>query len=325
MTATTQPQLIWNVSLDNLPPDDPGAQIANLTKRIEALEDQLASVAKRQYLPRPPFAVPHVATAFMPYSTCSAADFLHPRYLEICGLLKHRFQWHRKLWEWVFVTHQLIESGLVMPGSRGLVFGVAHERLPALFASMGAKIVATDAPIELGERVGWKDSNQHVSALSDIRFTDIVDGDVFDANVSYQACDMNNIQAELVDFDFNWSSCCFEHLGDLEAGIQFVINAVEKTLRVGGIAVHTTEFNLSSNVETAESGVTVIYRRRDIEELIHRLRERGHIVQPLTIAPDSHYWDFHVDAPPYSHEPHLKLLLGQYVATSVGIVVQRGW
>ena len=189
---------------------------------------------------------------------------------------------------------------------------------------MGAKIVATDAPNDVGMKVGWVGSGQHISALKEIRYPYIVDGDVFDSNVTYQTCDMNNIQAELNGFDFNWSSCCFEHLGSLEAGIQFVINAVEKTLRIGGVAVHTTEFNLSSDIETSETGVTVIYRRRDIIELVQRLRDRGHIVKPFMVAPDTHYWDFHVDIPPYLQEPHLKLLLQQYVATSVGIVVQRG-
>lgn len=310
--------------MTDLPPEDVREEIVNLKNRVDALESQLAMANKRQYLPSPPFPIPSSALPFMPFSTCSAADFLHPRYLEICELIKHPFQWHRKLWEWVFVIHHLLDAGVVQPGSKGLVFGVGHERLPALFASMGAKIVATDAPNDVGMKVGWVGSGQHISALKEIRYPYIVDGDVFDSNVTYQTCDMNNIQAELNGFDFNWSSCCFEHLGSLEAGIQFVINAVEKTLRIGGVAVHTTEFNLSSDIETSETGVTVIYRRRDIIELVQRLRDRGHIVKPFLVAPDTHYWDFHVDIPPYLQEPHLKLLLQQYVATSVGIVVQRG-
>ena len=261
----------------------------------------------------------------MAFSTCNASDFLHPRFQAICGLIRHPFAWHRKLWEWVFVGHHLLESGIVKPGSRGLVFGVGNERLPALFAGMGASIVATDAPISVSEIWGWNASGQHATALNEIRYTDIVDGSVFDANVTFQTCDMNNIQPELHGFDFNWSSCCFEHLGDLEAGIQFVINAVEKTLRVGGVAVHTTEFNLSSNDKTVESGVVSIYRRRDMEDLVQRLRERGHIVEPFTVAPNSYFWDFHVDLPPFKkQDPHLKLVLSEYVATSAGIVVRRG-
>lgn len=280
---------------------------------------------QRQYLPPSElFPMRAMASPFMEFSTCSANDFLHPRYLEICELMKHPFMWHRKLWEFVFVTHHLLESGLVKPGNKGLVFGVGKERLPALFASMGAQIMATDAPVDIGERQGWNKSGEHISSLTQIRYTEIVDGEIFDKNVFFQPCDMTNIQPGLCDFDFNWSSCCFEHLGSLEAGIEFVINAVEKTLRVGGVAVHTTEFNLSSNDDTVTKGGTVIYRRKDIEELVQRLRDRGHIVKPFVIGDGSHYWDFHVDVPPYSQDPHLKLLLMGYVCTSVGIVVHRG-
>jgi hypothetical protein len=300
----------------------------SLWKRITVLEHQLKESVgvppRGKYLPSPPFTQVSKPGVFMPYSTCSAADFLHPRFLEIAKMIKIGFVWHRKLWEWVFIIHHLIESGLLREGNRGLVFGVGSEKLPALFAGMGAEIVATDAPAEIGEEKGWKRTGQHSSGLSQIRYTDLVDGNVFDLKVSYRTCDMNNIAPDLTGFDFNWSSCCFEHLGNLEAGMQFVVDATEKTLRVGGLAVHTTEFNLSSNNETLEQGDTVIYRRRDMEELVQCLRDRGHIVQPLVVAPDCHYWDFHIDVPPYTETPHLKLMLDRFVATSVGLVVRRG-
>jgi len=276
------------------------------------------------YLPQPPFFYPDGPGGFMQFSNCTAADFLHPRFSEICGLLEHGFTYHRKLWEWVYIIHHLLESGIVKPGARGLVFGVGSEKLPAFFASLGASIVATDAPAEIGEANGWSATGQHSASLDNLRHADLIDTATFDRLVTYESCDMNAISGHLQDFDFNWSSCCFEHLGDLEAGMQFIINAVEKTLRIGGIAVHTTEFNLSSNDETVESGHTVIYRRRDMEELIRRLRERGHQAEELRLAPDAHPLDYHVDAPPYSHHPHIKLMLSQYVATSIGIVVRRG-
>jgi SAM-dependent methyltransferase len=260
----------------------------------------------------------------MRYSTCCADDFLHPRFVKICQQLHHPFRWHRKLWEWVFIVHHLFETGLVKPGSRGLVFGVGKERLPALFAGLGANIVATDAPIDIGVTDGWIETGQHVSGLGQIRYTDVVDGALFDRNVSFQTCDMRNIDPELNGFDFNWSSCCFEHLGSLGAGMEFVINAVENTLREGGVAVHTTEYNLSSNDHTIDEGETVIYRRRDIDELVSRLRDRGHLVKAIVIAPNSHYFDFHVDTPPFTDLFHLKLQLWEYVSTSIGIVVQRG-
>ncbi|WP_230941679.1 hypothetical protein [Burkholderia multivorans] len=311
------------------------ADIDSLAERIARLESTCRQLLERveqepraaeppSFVPVPPFTRTSEPGEFMPFSTCSVADFYHPRLLEICAMLNHHFVFHRKLWEWVFVVHHLLESGKVKPGARGLVFGVGSERLPALFAKLGAQIVATDAPEDIGESKGWKATGQHSATLSQIRYEDIVDGSVFDERVSYETCDMNHIPDHLRDFDFNWSSCCFEHLGNLEAGKQFVINAVEKCLRVGGVAVHTTEFNLTSDDDTLESGQTVLYRRRDLLDLVGRLRSRGHDVRPFVVAPDSHPLDFHVDAPPYKSIPHLKLAYEKYVVTSAGLVVTRG-
>jgi hypothetical protein len=231
---------------------------------------------------------------------------------------------HRKLWEWIFIIHHLVRLNAIGPGRRGLVFGVGSEVLPALFASMGASVVATDAPVEIMQESGFLQSGEHAQSLSRLRHPEIIENALFDRLVSFRTCDMNNIDPNLRNFDFNWSSCCFEHLGSLEAGMKFVENAVEKTLKVGGIAVHTTEYNLTSNAATVESGPTVLYRHRDIDELARRLREKGHHVDPILIAPHVHQLDFHVDLPPYKQDPHLKLLLWDYVCTSIGIVVRRG-
>ena len=150
-----------------------------------------------------------------------------------------------------------------------------------------------------------------------------LDRATFEGRVRWQICDMRDIDPALIEYDFCWSSCCFEHLGDLRAGMDFVIASVEKTLRIGGVAVHTTEFNLSSNTDTVDQGPTVIYRRQDIEHLIAELRGRGHEVDDFRLAPDSLAIDGFVDTPPYAG-PHLKLQLGQYAATSVGLVIRRG-
>lgn len=291
--------------------------------RVEALERGAGAIGPRDYIPAPPFVTSTSTGEFMRYSTCNATDLMHPRFAEICDLLNHPFGWHRKLWEWVFVVHHLLSSGVVAPGSRGLGFGVGEERLPALFASLGAQVMATDAPHDIGAAAGWIETGQHLSSLSRIRYTDLVDGEVFDANVAFRTCDMNDIPSDLVGFDFNWSSCCFEHLGSLEAGCDFILRAVD-TLRPGGIAVHTTELNLSSNDETVVAGDTVIYRIRDIKELIRRLRDRGHDASPFVLGPTAQYWDHYVDTPPYQGGVHLKLLLENWVCTSVGIVVRRG-
>lgn len=283
-----------------------------------------ANISNRIYLPNLEVMKYADHGKFMAYSTCSASDFFHPKYAEICAMLRSRPVFHRKDWEWVYIIHKLLSSGVVGEGRRGIVFGVGQEKLPALFASLGASIVATDAPPDHKSAGGWERSNQYGASRDQLRHEGILPNHLFDQRVTHQFCDMNAIDPSLKDFDFTWSSCCFEHLGSLEAGIQFVINSVENVLKIGGIACHTTEFNLTSDDDTMTEGDTVIYRRRDMLEMVERLRERGHEVEPFIIAPDSHYMDYHVDVKPWTFNPHLKLRLGKYVATSVGIVVKRG-
>lgn len=205
-------------------------------------------------------------------------------------------------------------------GCRGLGFGVGTEKLPSLFASLGARITATDAPVGLN----WdrtSDISDHRSRLFD---PDIIDQETFNDRVSFEYCDMNNIPSHLTDYDFCWSSCSFEHLGTLQHGLDFVVNTVERNLKVGGVACHTTEFNLSSDDQTIETGVSVVYRKKDLERLFRLLQERGHWVEPLRIEPGTLPPDYFVDVPPYISNPHLKLLYESYVLTSVGLVARRG-
>jgi len=294
-------------------------------ERDSVQEQRIAdAVMRRMFVPNLRLARTTPDAAFMAHSTCSAADFFHPQYAPTCALIGHAPALHRKLWEWAFIIHKLRESGVVRPGARGIVFGVGQERLPALFASLGTSIVATDAPPEIGKSTGWQLSNEYSDSVEKLRYPDIVANAVLDERVAFRFCDMTRIDADLTGFDFAWSSCSFEHLGSLEAGLQFVIDSVEKTLRAGGVACHTTEFNLSSDEATLSDGPTVIYRRRDMLDLVERLTALGHDVEPFTIAPDAHVLDFHVDVPPYTQNPHLKLeMMGKFVTTSAGIVIRK--
>lgn len=261
---------------------------------------------------------------FMQYSTCSVADFQHPRFAELCHRFGRDVRLHRKLWEFVFVVHHLERLGALTAGSRGVGFGVGQEPLPAVFASTGCEIMATDAPADIGITTGWKETSQWAFTVDDLRNDGLCPPEQFARLVSYRPADMNDIDADLTGFDFTWSACCFEHLGSIGHGLDFVINSVERCLRPGGVAVHTTELNMSSNNSTLESPSLSIFRQCDLEGLIDELRRRGHEVEQLTIAPDAHHLDHHVDLPPYHGQPHLKLELAGHVTTSVGLVIRRG-
>ena len=165
-------------------------------------------------------------------------------------------------------------------------------------------MTATDAP---DDEKGWREANQYSSERDQLFYPGIVSRELFDERVSFEFADMNNIPEHLAGFDFCWSSCSLEHLGSLRHGIDFIINSVEKTLKIGGLACHTTEFNLTSDEHTVETGRDVIYRKKDLERLCRTLEERGHTVNPLRIEPGLFVADYLVDVPPYRRDPNSQI------------------
>jgi SAM-dependent methyltransferase len=228
---------------------------------------------------------------------------------------------HRKLWEWIFIAQALSERGMLAPGRRGLGFGVGQEPLVALFASFGCDIVATDLDPDTAAAAGWDDGAQYAGSVASLNIHGLCPPAEFAERVSFRPVDMNAIPAQLTGFDFTWSSCAFEHLGSLDAGKRFIVEQMD-CLAPGGIAVHTTEYNVSSNDATIASGPTVLFRRRDMQDLARSLRRRGHRIR-VDYAEGDQPADRHIDAPPFS-DTHLKIQLASFVTTSFGLVVRRG-
>lgn len=228
---------------------------------------------------------------------------------------------HRKMWEWLYICEALSRAGMLAPGRRGLGFGVGREPLVALFASLGCEIVATDLDPERASAAGWTESGQEYSGGADgLNDAGLCPEADFEQRVRYRHVDMNHIPDDLVDFDFTWSSCAFEHLGTLAAGADFVVRQMD-CMTPGGLAVHTTELNVSSDEDTIESGATVLYRRRDIRELVARLRRLGYLIE-VDLTDGDAPADRHVDVPPFS-DTHLRTVLGEHVTTSVGLVIGK--
>lgn len=238
--------------------------------------------------------------------------------------LGEQFRLHRKLWEWCYICEALAERGYLQPGHRGLGFAVGQEPLPSLFAAMGCRIMASDLATDDTRARTWEASGQWASNLAALNARGLCSSDQFARLVEFQAVDMNAIPDELCrgEFDFTWSSCSFEHCGSLRLGQEFFRRQMN-CLRPGGLAVHTTEFNLSSNKNTISEGETVIYRRRDIEELIADLESDGHMVEPLNLHLGHHRLARHIDFPPYKSDQHLRLALMGFVTTSVGLIIQK--
>jgi hypothetical protein len=253
---------------------------------------------------------------------CTAAQFDDPAFGHIIGALLMSPGPHRKLWELAYIVSVLRQAGMIQAGRRAMVFGCGRETTPAYLAAHGVEVLATDAPSEEVFNQGWASTNQFSAQADDLFFPRIVDRTSFDRLVSFRPVDMNAIPGDLAgQFDACWSTCSLEHLGSLQHGLDFIENSLS-VLRPGGLAVHTTEFNLGSNEATLESAGLSIYRRRDIEALAARLVVQGHEVLPLNFHPGDAELDRVIDVPPYGL-PHLKLAVLDMTCTSIGIAIRK--
>ena len=257
-------------------------------------------------------------------SLCHQHHFALDQYRWWVRAMKEIPVFYRKQWEFVFIAQALFERGMLVPGKRGLGFGVGTEPLPSLFVSLGTEIVATDQSLDSAIAGGWVSTNQHTIDLSGLNFRGICTDRMMQEASSFKAIDMNDIDRDLDgQFDFCWSACAFEHLGSLRHGMDFVKNSM-KTLKPGGIAVHTTEYNISSNADTYEDVNLSLYRRQDIEKLIAELEAEGYEVSPIDWSLGNGFAETVVDLPPFGRgEPHIRIKANNYDTTSIGLIIKK--
>ena len=242
--------------------------------------------------------------------------------------------YHRKIWEYAYVLQVLWEAGMLRPGLRGIGFGCGEEPLPSYLASKDLQVTVTDLDPERSRGTGWMETGQHASTLGKVHKPELVDRERFSRLVGLEYVDMNHIPPGLDGkHDFCWSICAMEHLGSIEAGLAFVEGSL-RTLKPGGVAVHTAEFNYLSDTVTLETGVTVLYLRRHFEALRERLVAAGHVVGAVDYATGEGPMDRFIDLPPFPHQlgpdagwmatgHHLKLTVQEFPSTCFGMVVRR--
>ncbi len=234
----------------------------------------------------------------------------------------------RKDWEFVYILKVLNESGcLNREISRGIGFAVGEEPLPAYFAARHVSVLATDLGIENEYAKIWATTGQNAAGdLSKLYKPDICSREEFNRYVAYRDVDMNSLPSDLCGkYDFCWSSCAIEHVGSLEKSKLFLKKCLD-VLKPGGVAVHTTEFNVSSNENTITDTYSVIYRRKDIEEICEWCKENGHQME-VSFVRTNMEGNKYVDIPPYFSDKtkyHLNLFLDGFVSTSYGIVMRKG-
>ncbi|GGF80180.1 hypothetical protein GCM10007301_45390 [Azorhizobium oxalatiphilum] len=252
-----------------------------------------------------------------------------------CGQLNIPVVFHRKIWEFAFMLQALWERDLLKEGMRGVGFGCGTEPIPSYLASRGIDVTVTDlAPDESAGR-GWSNTNQHTATLEHAFKSDLVSRELFDRHVRLAYVDMNDIPPALRDYDFCWSICALEHLGSIAKGLDFIQNSLD-TLKPGGVAVHTTEFNFLNDQETIDNWPTVLFQRQHFQSIAERLRMLGHDVAELDFAIGNKPLDRFIDVPPWEHDMtdyvrsnwgdghvHLKLSIDGFPSTCFGLIIRK--
>jgi 2-polyprenyl-3-methyl-5-hydroxy-6-metoxy-1,4-benzoquinol methylase len=254
---------------------------------------------------------------------CTQAQMDEPAYAYWCAAIGEVPRYHRKQWEFCYILQSLARNGKLAPDMRGLGFGVGEEPLAALMAQRGVEVLATDLDQSSAAALGWVETDQHAAGKAALNTRALCDPGSFARLVDYRVVDMNDVPSDLAGrFDFCWSACALEHLGSIAKGLAFIETSIA-CLVPGGVAVHTTEFNCSSDNDTLDHASTVLFRQRDFLDLASRLRARGHRID-LTFDLGDQPLDRHIDVPPYSADNHLKLQIQNWVTTSFGIIVRKG-
>lgn len=242
---------------------------------------------------------------------------------------------HRKLWELAYVLQVIWQNGLLGPNRRGLGFGCGVEPIPSVLAAEGVDVVVTDLAPEQQVDTGWTSTNQHTYSLDAVYRKHIVDRPAFDRHVSMEYVDMRRIPESLTGFDFCWSICALEHLGSIAEGLRFIEASLE-TLKPGGVAVHTTEFNFLDDTSTLDNWPTVLFQRAHFAQLARSLGAKGHQVAPLDFDVGQRPLDRFIDVPPYQGDwspnqkaiwpadpAHLKLTIDGFASTCFGLIIKK--
>lgn len=265
------------------------------------------------------------------------SDIESPWFAYWCQQLRIAPLCHRKLWEYAFLLQALFERGKLTAGATALGFGCGEEPIASYLASRGIRVTVTDLDPAVARAKGWIATGQHTSTLEQAFKPELLSRAEFDRQVSLEYVDMNAIPRGLDGrFDFCWSICALEHLGSIEHGARFVASSM-RTLKPGGVAIHTTEFNYLSDGETLETPSLSLYLRRHFEELKVRLEREGHLVARLDFDTGNGVLDRFVDLPPYDPPElpehiwgrwgrdvgALKLQVLRYPSTCFGLIVQK--
>ncbi len=259
---------------------------------------------------------------------CDAADWFDPELQKIIQEeLQEPARFHRKQWEFAIIFLALKKHGMLDPAKVGLSVGGGNERVLYAIARHIRHLTVTDL---YDQNTDW-----------DCARTD--DPDLFikqskpfpveDNKIQALRMDMRQLDFEDQSFDFCYSSCAIEHIGEYGDFLQH-FNEVYRVLKTNGIYVFTTEFHFGE--ESIQDQNNYIFSGNYLKNLI------SDTDFSVEVQPQVKIWQHRANLPLPSnvanlcygnndiHEsllvdtlPHIHLLRGRFPFTSISLILRK--
>lgn len=260
---------------------------------------------------------------------CDAADWFDPEVKMIIEKeLREPAKLHRKQWEFAMIFLTLKKFGLLNNQKLGLSLGGGNERILYSIASHIKKLIVTDL---YDENTSWDcarttDPDEFIKSSKPFPFDD--------AKLQAMRMDMRSLDFEDDTFDFCYSSCAIEHIGDYNDFVQH-FNEVDRVLKEGGMYVLTTELQFGDKTITdpnnyiftkeyissiiSESNLDFVY---DVN--VELTRHESNYPFPSNIRNKTYIGNKFINEKLFNHFPHVVLLRGNVPFTSVLLILRKG-
>ena len=192
-------------------------------------------------------AAPAEVVSFLPppsrqlSKVCDAADFFTPEYIDVANNELHEAPYlHRKQWEFAMIFLALKKRGMLDPARTGLSMGSGNERVLYAVSQYVRHLTVTDLynAETLWECARASNPDEYIRKSKPFP--------VDESRISALNMDMRELAFDDGSFDFAYSSCAFEHIGE-DTDFLRHLNEVYRVLKDGGIYVLTTEFTYENN------------------------------------------------------------------------------
>jgi SAM-dependent methyltransferase len=259
---------------------------------------------------------------------CDAVDWLDPEFDRIVRTeLIEEPRLHRKQWEFAHIFRALQALGRLNGLSRGLSMGAGQERLLYSVARHAGHLTVTDLYESESAWNGARTDDPDRSIKAAAPFP------VDCSNISAKRMDMRALEFGDALFDFCYSSCAIEHIGDHDDFLAH-LREVRRVLKSDGVYVLTTEFHYGDDVIPVRDNYyfSIGYLRELIDAAglavagVADGRVRPH---PLNRPLPSNLSDLYADTSKGAagllrqSMPHVQLLTGGEAFTSLCLVLRK--